>query len=371
MLLESFELFDCGPKQATMSRCVSWSANGEHLAFGTNNRQCYIMRVNQDSLSDVLTISGHKAHVTQSRFHPTHASLLCTAARDHTVRLWDCRGGSQKDIGSIEIEGGKSALVVDWCRNSTDAEMSHALVLTDQSSRITVYDTRKLTSVGSPKGTNPAVLHVAEPSPKEVVEVTIFGPGKGNYLLRASQLYENDKTSTISVWDWTKTETMTADAMNTRGARFPAHVEGIYAMTLSPDGSRLATGGADAIVGLWDTKEMLCTHAVAKNRKKYIRAVEFSRDGKILCHSSEENEVELVDSSNGELVGRVNLVQPRRRGGSENVSRQPPPGAGGAESLAWHPSQPLLACARVDSTQPDDPSPPLITVAKLNLTRGQ
>jgi WD40 repeat protein len=270
-------------------------------------------------------------------------------------------------MGSILLDGNKVAMTVDWCKHSKDAEMTNALVVLDQDSHVIVYDTRKLSSVDVGTKENPAVLHHFQPRPKEVIEVTIFGPGKGQYLIGASQLYETDKTSNISVWDWTKSANISSESVNLR-AYFPAHVEGVYAMALSPDGSRLATGGADSIVGIWDTKEMICTHTVSKNRTKYIRAVEFSNDGLILAHASEEDDIELVDSVNGEIIGQVNL---HHRTGGESGGRQSNLPHGGAENLAWHPKQSLLACARVDTSAPEEASPPLVTVAKLNLSKSR
>lgn len=238
------------------------------------------------------------------------------------------------------------------------ASMSHALAVTERDSRVVVYDTRKLGSssgassrAGSGSSTssskansNPAVLHVSEPRHKERIEAAIFGPGNGKHLIAASQLYDSDTTSDLLVWDWTKGEKR--DSGNE--LRFSAHTEGIYTMALSPDGKRLATGGADAIVGLWDIDSMTMVNTVSR-RIKFIRSVAFSHDGKVLAHSSEENDVELVNANNGDLIGQVSLGSRR----------------GGADHIAWHPTYPILACARVDSPMTTN-SP--VAIAKLSLS---
>jgi len=252
------------------------------------------------------------------------------------------------------------ATSLDWCSNSGDLNMSHALVLTERGgSRVVVYDTRKLSTSKLPAGgkitnasstddSNPAILHVSEPRPKEIVETTLFGPGKGNHLICASQLFDNDTTSDLCVWDWTKTEKRTGEETPTDELRFPAHTEAIYTMSLSPDGKRLATGGSDSIIGLWDTDTMVCTHTVT-SRKKYIRAVAFSHDGHILAHGTEENDVELVNAKDGKLIGQVSLGHRR----------------GGAEQIAWHPTLSLIACARLDTLGAP------VAIAKLNFSADQ
>ena len=233
-----------------------------------------------------------------------------------------------------------SAVAIDWCRKTS---MGHALVVTEATNRVVVYDTRKLAPKGSKAAA--AVLHVSEPRSKERIETTIFGPGSGRLLISASQLYDVDTTSDLCIWDWTKTEKR--EGSDTDELRFPAHTDGIYTMALSPDGMRLATGGSDATVAFWDTETMVCTHTV-DSRTKYIRAVAFSRDSKVLAHSTEEDHVALVNADDGSPIGQINLGHRR----------------GGAENMAWHPSSPILACARIDN--PGSSSHPPIAIAKLS-----
>jgi THO complex subunit 3 len=180
-----------------------------------------------------------------------------------------------------------------------------------------------------------------------VVETAIFGPGGGAHLLAASQLYQEDTTSDISAWNWTSQTKRTAACLE-EGRRFPAHTEGIYTMALSPDGRRMVTGGADAIVALWDTDTMVCTHT-DPSRTKYIRSVVFSHDSQMVAHCTEENDVHVIQASDAKPVGQVSLGARR----------------GGAEQIAWHPSSFVLACAKADS-QTGTNSP--IVIAKLSLT---
>ena len=213
-----------------------------------------------------------------------------------------------------------------------------------------VYDTRKLsvpksTSGGKPNNNNnAAILHVSEPRPKEIIETTLFGPGNGKHLICASQLFENDATSDLSIFDWTKSSKRSAE-VDKDSLRFPAHTEAIYAMALSPDGKRLATGGSDAIIGLWDTDTMICTHTVT-SRAKYIRTVSFSHDNRVLAHGTEEDGIALVSAKDGKAMGQVNI-------------------RGGAEQIAWHPTSYVVACAKLDTMG----SP--VAIAKLQLSASQ
>lgn len=293
---------------------------------------------------------------------------------DQTVRLYDCRGGTQRDVGTIDIVGGKSALAVDWCRNTA----SHALLVTGRDGQIVVYDKRKLSISGAATSSisttaissgnnnnnnstkegvniavakvNPAILHIIEPQPREEIGMVLFGPGSGKHLIASSQLHEFDTTSDLCVWDWTQQSEDGTSSTAFSGLRFPAHTESIFTMALSRDDHNLATGGADAIVGIWDTRTMTMLRAVG-SRSKVIRSVAFSHDGEIVAHSNEEDGVELVGTHSGKVIGQVSLG----------------PRGGGAEQIEWHPTHPILACAREERSCGNTVAPVVISRISLSM----
>ena len=73
--LESANVIDCGPHR-TASRCVSWSASGIYLAFGSSDRLARLVTVEPTQAREVLVISGHQGPVTQTRFHPSDKTLV-------------------------------------------------------------------------------------------------------------------------------------------------------------------------------------------------------------------------------------------------------------------------------------------------------
>merc|ERR1719162_2926426 len=48
---------------------------------------------------------------------------------------------------------------------------------------------------------------------------------------------------------------------------FVGHTGPIYSISFSPDGKFLATGGNDALVGLWDVKSMTCQATISSRTK--------------------------------------------------------------------------------------------------------
>ena len=284
---------------------------------------------------EVLVVSGHSASLQRVRFHPHEPSWLCTAASDSTVRLWDCRLATQKSLGRIGLSS--SAADVAWCNSHGSSSI---FAVTENDGSVHVYDMRKLS--GSSSSGGPLYSYTLKPS---LVETCIFSPAS-HHLVAATT--SQDDNSEICIWKWkqennggSSSSLTTPDTIS-----YPAHTGPIYSLAFSPDGNRLATGGSDAIVGVWDAKHLVCTHTISRNTK-FTRSVSFSHDSKLLASSAEEGGIDVALAETGELVGKVELSRPK---------------GGGADEIAFHPKSHLLACARC-GTQGNSP----VTVAKLSL----
>ena len=90
---------------------------------------------------------------------------------------------------------------------------------------------------------------------------------------------------------------------------FQAHTSAALCLSLSPTGRWLATGGSDAMIMLWDTREWICRHALSHSAGT-VRQVSFSFDGRYLVAAADEDgeEMDIVHVESGECVACVPLA---------------------------------------------------------------
>ena len=141
------------------------------------------------------------------------------------------------------------------------------------------------------------------------------------------------KDGRIELWDTITGEklfTLSGHADHSGERDFPE--ECVLALAFSPDGTQLASGGADTTVRLWDATSNDEPTLLHQYHEGWVNVLAFSPDGKMLASGSTDKTVLLSDTTTGKLLAAFT--------GHLN----------GITALAFSPDATMLASASADGT---------------------
>ena len=91
-------------------------------------------------------------------------------------------------------------------------------------------------------------------------------------------------------------------------ATFPGHLNGIVALSFSPDGSTLASGSTDGTIKFWNAKTGELLPISITEHTKWIKAVSFSEDNSALVSVAFNGIIDFWDLNTSQKTGSQNAV---------------------------------------------------------------
>ncbi len=307
---------------------VAWSPDGGKIASGggrtlAGGADDYAVRVWDAQIGTLLkALEGHGATVRSVSWSPD-GDRLASASEDQTLRVWDAATGALLNTltGPTPERYGEGVVeAVAWSPDGGRLASGHG------DGAIRIWDSRTGALLRTLKGHSSIASSVA------------WSPS-GDRLASGSP----DKT--IRVWDAsTGTLLRSLNASTTATGRLDprtGHTASVNTVTWSPDGTRLASGGDDTVIALWNPVSGAFLGDVGAHSGP-VQSVAWSPDGRRLASASKDEKVAVWDPSRPVLglpYGEEEKSLLKKFGG-HRLS---------AESVAWSPDGTRLVSGGFDS----------------------
>ncbi|MCX6047415.1 MAG: BTAD domain-containing putative transcriptional regulator [Chloroflexi bacterium] len=296
---------------------LSFSPDGTLLATGSHDQTiklwsvAHLLAVNEPVEDNLLTpqqiLTGHTGRVNWLCFSPD-GRWLASSSVDQTVRLWDVATGAlhvtkqahEDTVGSVAFSadgkllasGGGDHTVHVWSVDSTD-------ILRTMRGHI-----QGVNSVScAPDGGTIAIA--GQDGKVRLLPLALLAPpaeGVTQQVARTAWPTEPDPKPRIPA----------------EVQVFANHTKEVSAVAFSPNGTLLASGGADHTICLWQAQRGTLQQVLVGHRN-WVRSLAFHPNGKLLLSSSSDWSVRIWDIASGE---QIHILQ-TQKGSTWSVALSP------------------------------------------------
>ncbi|MBL7812956.1 MAG: WD40 repeat domain-containing protein [Bacteroidetes bacterium] len=250
---------------------VAYSPDGKWLAGCGKDKNLYIYRADTPGIGNVVRVlNGHMSAVNHVAFS-RDGKFVATASKDFTCRVYDAQTGALL----LSPNDHKDNVT----RVSFDPKSKYLLSASEDGT-IRMYDL--ITPANNVK---PKFLKYSGP----VYGFAAAIDGKSYYIASNQATIDN------------------IDFKGTSVRKLAGHTGQVLCVALSPDGKKLASGGADKTVIIWD----LATGKAIYTNKAHgwkVTSVNWSADGKYLVSTGNEGETIVWDAESGKQLGKMKAM---------------------------------------------------------------
>lgn len=286
---------------------VAFSSDGKFLAAGGEEKVVRLWDLTGPEPRERAVLKGHTDLVLTLAFAPG-GKTLASGSQDKTVRLWDIAGAEPRPGAVLQHKGAVRSLALAGNKLASASE-DGSLRLWDlgaaEPKELIVKEGLEFNSFGgslafapdgkslATAGNNP-VVRLWDVSGTELKEQGVLEarldrqnqgekpPGGTNYVTSVAfspdgKTLVSGEVTTVRLWD------LATPVPKERG-RLNGHASAIQALTFTPDGAALASGGGDATIRLWDlSKPAAQNPRLFSNNLSGVTSLAFSPNGQVLA----------------------------------------------------------------------------------------
>jgi WD40 repeat protein len=269
-------------KHSELVKSVAISPIGQIVASGGADKTVNLWDLKTGNL--LRTLTGHSSPILSVKFSPDGMTLATASnleAGSSNIKIWDVQTGElKKNVGGNLINLRSSCLAF-----SPDGEILAS-------------------------GNIDATIRLWKVRTGEL-ETTLKGHGWDVNSVEFSQngryLVSGGLDGAIKVWNWrngrllkTFNRPSPEDFVGSLVAWFDSSVGAIYSVTIDPDGTIIASGGAEQPIILWG----ISTGKIVKTFTEHtgsVFSVSFSPNGQLLASGGDDNTIRIWDVATGEV----------------------------------------------------------------------
>jgi WD40 repeat protein/serine/threonine protein kinase len=310
---------------------LAFDSTGSYLATGGWDWKIKVWDIKTSIATatgqEILTLSGHMGAVEELSFSPDGKRLVSVSV-DSTVRVWDIY---KSGIGDELAFSNGSPPGPEWMNTIALSQDGTYLAASNADITPRIWNTNTGELVRNLVGHDAPVERI-EFSPDGAYVVTaghddrvkIWDPSNGQELLYLNgfncevsgagcdvafspdgkNLAVVDYDGFLRVFDYQQILQEQPGMVSKASFENSAHDNFIFSVRYSPDGSKIATAGADRFVRVWDARTGENILLLGGAREFNFDA-HFSPDGNQIATSHEEGFIQLWDAESGELLSSL------------------------------------------------------------------
>ncbi|KAM7190360.1 THO complex subunit 3 [Naviculisporaceae sp. PSN 640] len=280
-------------------RSIAWNPVGTLIATGAADKTLRVWNPEKPNVRFSTELKGHAVGIEKVAFNPVKDAELCSVSGDGVVKLWDVRTKSCVN----EVKGLGHAHSLAWAPDGSSLLVGNksGLLFEISPAQFSVVSTHKM--------------------PVETYQMAFCWSGQKVFLPTSE-----GKVRILSYPELEPVLRLGYEVSPGESTEFmlKGHTASCLTVELSPTGRYLATGGADSIISLFDTKDWICQRTVTRMVGP-VKSISFTFDGSYVVGGCEEGSgLEVTHTETGKHVFTFKT-------------------AGPCEAVAWAPTRYCLA----------------------------